>query len=238
MRYVGGKGRIARAIVDIIAEREPAARIAVEPFMGGGAITAELAQRFDEVAASDAHLDIALLWQAVAEGWHPPSAVSESDYRALRNAEPSALRGFVGSGGSFGGKWFGGYARGGFNGETPRNHQGESARAVERIGGHIRSGRVTVTHGDYREARIPDGAVVYCDPPYFGTQGYESGAFDHVEFWSWAELVSDRAAVYVSEYRAPSWWSCIWSKEKRQSVTLPEQGRELRIERLFALERS
>jgi DNA adenine methylase len=187
------------------------------------------------VHANDAHLDMALMWQAVVRGWRPPDSVTEAEYRALRDAEPSALRGFVGSGGSFGGKWFGGYARGGFNGATPRNHQGESARAVARIGDRLQAAHVVVTHSDYRALDIPPGAVVYCDPPYRGTQGYAAGAFDHVDFWAWAEVTSDFASVYVSEYRAPSWWHCIWSTEKRQSVTRPDQGRELRTERLFAL---
>lgn len=232
MRYVGGKGRIARAIVDEIAARHPGG-VAVEPFMGGGAVTAELARRYDLVLASDAHLDLALMWAAVVEGWEPPDAISEVDYARLRSSEPSALRGFAGFGGSFGGKWFGGYARGGrmASGEA-RNHQGESARAVRRVGAALRAGSVRVTHSDYHVG-IPAGAVVYCDPPYASTQGYSTGAFDSIEFWAWAEVVADRADVFVSEYAAPAGWHCIWSAEKRQSITRPDQGREVRVERLF-----
>lgn len=235
MRYVGGKGRVARAIVDVIEARHPGG-VAVEPFMGGGAVTAELARRYDIVAASDAHEDLALMWRAVVAGWKPPEWVTEADYAALRNAEPSAMRGFVGFGGSFGGKWFGGYARGGERADkTPRNHQAESARAVNRIGDSLRAGRVSVVHADYQDAPIIPDSVIYCDPPYASTQGYATGAFDSIEFWAWAEIASDVADVYVSEYSAPSWWKCIWSAEKRQSVTLPSQGREVRVEKLFTL---
>lgn len=236
MRYVGGKGRIARSIVQTIIELSPTATIAVEPFMGGGAVTAELARRFELVLASDAHPDLSLMWQAVVAGWTPPDVVTEEEYADLRNAAPSALRGFVGFGGSFGGKWFGGFARGGETAAgTPRNHQGESSRTVARIGKTLRAGCVAVTHADYQSAPVIPGSVIYCDPPYAATQGYATGAFDSVEFWAWAEIASDIADVYVSEYTAPPWWRCVWSAEKRQSVTMPAQGRETRTERLFTL---
>lgn len=236
MRYVGGKSRIARAIVDVIVERSPAATIAVEPFMGGGAVTAELAKRFELVLASDAHLDLMLMWRAVLNGWTPPELVTETEYAELRNASPSALRGLAGFGGSFGGKWFAGYARGGkTSAGDARNHQGESARAVARIGRIMRGGHVATMHADYSSTPIIPGSVIYCDPPYASTQGYATGGFDSVEFWAWAEIASDVADVYVSEYAAPSWWTCVWQAEKRQSITLPSQGREVRTERLFTL---
>lgn len=232
---MGGKGRIAKAIVKAIVDRHPDAPRAYEPFMGGGAVTARLAQHYP-VTASDAHPDLIALWRAVLKGWHPPEVVTEAEYAELREqTEPSAMRGFVGFGGSFGGKWFSGYARGGYNGTTPRNHQGESARAIERIGTALRAGVVTVELRDYATTPVLPDSVVYLDPPYRGTQGYATGGFDHVDFWAWAELVASHSHVYVSEYWAPPWWSCVWSAQKRQSVTLPSQGRGLRTERLFTL---
>jgi DNA adenine methylase len=238
VRYVGGKGRIAAAIADRIRDLSPAAPIAYEPFMGGGSVTAELAPRFPLVIASDAHPDLVLMWRAVLEGWAPPEVVTEAEYAALKIAEPSPLRGFVGFGGSFGGKWFAGYARGGVNKSGPRNHQAESARAVMRIGAQLRRYDVFVARATYGEIPIEPGSVVYCDPPYLSTLGYKSaGGFDPVDFWAWAEVTSDVADVYVSEYVAPPGWACVWSAQKRQSVTRPDQGRELRTERLFRLAR-
>jgi DNA adenine methylase len=236
VRYVGGKGRIARAIVEQIQQHSPDATIAVEPFMGGASVTAELARAFPVVLAADAHPDIAALWSATTYGWTPPATVTEEEYAELRSAAPSPLRGLAGFGGSFGGKWWGGYARGGVMADqTPRDHQAESARAVVRIGEQLRAGAVWVGCRDYRNTPIIPGSVIYCDPPYASTQGYSTGAFDSIDFWAWAEIASDVADVYVSEYRAPSWWRCIWSTEKRQSVTMPAQGRAIRTERLFTL---
>lgn len=235
MRYVGGKSKIARQIADKIRELSPDATTVIEPFMGGGAMTERLAQRFDRVFASDAQEDIYLMWRSVLHGWSPPALITEEEYRELRNAPPSALRGFAGFGGSFGGKFFGGYARGGLTASgEPRNHQGESARAVERIGRAIREGNVQISLRDYRQIQLDiSGAVVYCDPPYAQTLGYQTGEFDSDEFWRWASVASERLPVYVSEYEAPEGWECVWSGVKRQSVTLPSQGRTERVEKLF-----
>ena len=60
-----------------------------------------------------------------------------------------------------------------------------------------------VLRGDYRDVPIPPRSVVYCDPPYQGTncKAYSGGAFDHAAFWEWAR--SRPFPVYVSEYHAP-----------------------------------
>lgn len=230
MRYVGGKGRIAAGIADAVRARTDA-RIVYEPFIGGGGITPALLTRFERVIAADSHLDMVLMWRAVAEGWVPPDVVTEEEYARARHEPPSALRGFIGSGGSFGGKWFAGYARGGRNtsGE-PRNHQGESARSIMRVAPLMRG--MTVEHRDYRETPLVDGTAIYCDPPYAATLGYRD-EFDTEAFWAWAEEAASVADVFVSEYAAPEGWVPVWEAQKRQSVTRPDQGREHRTERLF-----
>ena len=43
-----------------------------------------------------------------------------------------------------------------------------------------------------------DGAVVYCDPPYRGTQGY--GEFDYDAFLDWALKIGQKHPVLISEY--------------------------------------
>ena len=56
---------------------------------------------------------------------------------------------------------------------------------------------------DYRDVQLPDGCVVYCDPPYAGTDGYglHKSAFDQEAFWNWARKC-DRL-LFISEYSAP-----------------------------------
>lgn len=56
---------------------------------------------------------------------------------------------------------------------------------------------------DYRDVQLPDGCVVYCDPPYAGTDGYglHKSAFDHEAFWNWARKCE--RLLFISEYSAP-----------------------------------
>lgn len=44
-----------------------------------------------------------------------------------------------------------------------------------------------------------DGAFVYCDPPYRGTNGY--GEFDHDTFLEWALEIGQKRPILISEYR-------------------------------------
>ena len=55
----------------------------------------------------------------------------------------------------------------------------------------------------YNEINIPEGAIIYCDPPYKGTAEYSEGSFNHDEFWNWVRLVSKKNKIYISEYNAP-----------------------------------
>ena len=55
---------------------------------------------------------------------------------------------------------------------------------------------------DYRDVQLPDGCVVYCDPPYAGTDGYglQKSAFDQEAFWNWARKCE--RLLFISEYSA------------------------------------
>ena len=85
---------------------------------------------------------------------------------------------------------------------------------------------------DYQDVPIPDGAVVYCDPPYKGTDAYGiSGkqAFDHERFYEWC-LTRD-FPVFVSEYRMPGGFSDIASTTRADSMCAA--GSVKRTEKLF-----
>ena len=85
---------------------------------------------------------------------------------------------------------------------------------------------------DYQDVPIPDGAVVYCDPPYKGTDAYGiSGkqAFDHERFYEWC-LTRD-FPVFVSEYRMPGGFSDIASTTRADSMCATTTVK--RTEKLF-----
>ena len=64
--------------------------------------------------------------------------------------------------------------------------------------------RLQVTSLSYDEIDIPDGAVVYCDPPYHACDKslYDgtAKAFDHNAFYDWCVSVSKTNPIFISEY--------------------------------------
>ena len=64
--------------------------------------------------------------------------------------------------------------------------------------------RLQVTSLSYDEIDIPDGAVVYCDPPYHACDkslyGGTAKAFDHNAFYDWCVSVSKTNPIFISEY--------------------------------------
>lgn len=57
------------------------------------------------------------------------------------------------------------------------------------------------TYGvDYQDVKIPDGALIYCDIPYEGTNCGKYHSFDHKRFYEWAEQQDN---IYISEYEMP-----------------------------------
>lgn len=241
MRYMGGKGRVAKRIAEtILAQTPDNSGTYWEPFVGGGAMASRMGHHFNTANYSDIHPDLMLMWQALHDGWEPPTIVTYDEYQQFRySTEPSALRGLVGFGGSFGGRWFEGYARGGNNADgTPRNHQAESARAVLKdIAGMRAVESTTFSCGDALLIEPADGDVVYCDPPYAGTTNYSrTDRLDHDKFWATAEeWASNGSHVFVSEYSAPAGWECIWEQPLRSSVRVGSADRHIATERLFTL---
>lgn len=229
MRYLGGKSRIAKDLTKAIGSVLGPWAIIGEPFMGGGAMTLELAKTFRQVVATDAHPDLVLMWQALQSGWRPRTNISETEYENLRASESSPLRGFAGFAGSFGGKWFGGYARGSKPDGTPRNYLAESLRNIERALPYL--GDVYLLEArDYRLFPVESVDALYLDPPYAGTTGYKGG-FDSEAFWTWASSLG--LPMFISEYAAPKGWITLWETKLRQQTNRDTNARDVRTERLF-----
>lgn len=230
MKYMGSKARHATKILPIILADRPADSLYVEPFMGG-------ANTFHLVDGpkwgNDLNVDVVEMFKAIADGWEPPSAVTEEEYEAAkRDFSNPKRRGFVGVGCSYSGKFFGGYARGNDSKGRPRNYANESRQNVLRQAAGMRDARLTSI--SYLEMAIPDGSVVYCDPPYRGTTRYATSDFDSDKFWNWAADLSATCRVFVSEYQAPAEWECVWSTEAHSSLT-QNTGAKRAVERLFTM---
>ena len=57
---------------------------------------------------------------------------------------------------------------------------------------------------DYCDIKIPEKAIIYCDPPYQNTAEYKENGFNHLEFWEWCRQKSKFNKIYISEYSAPN----------------------------------
>jgi len=232
MRYMGGKSRIAKELAGVMLAGSPGRDIYVEPFIGGGAVAAHMGSHFEIAQYSDFHEDLMLMWDALLDGWQPPTTVTYGQYQDARYATtPSATRGFIGYGCSFGGRWFEGYAR-----YQDTNFAASSARVVlKQVTGMTPAlGHKAFQSSFFDLETPPVGTVAYLDPPYADTKGYSKmGSFDHARFWEqateWAESGVD---VYVSEYAAPADWAPVWEKQVIQQLD-PRKNREKPTERLF-----
>jgi len=176
----------------------------------------------NQKVASDLHPDLILLLKAVQAGWEPPGELSEERYGELKKEEPSALRGFAGFSCSFGGKFFGGYARNG-----SRNYADVGRRNLLRLCPLIQD--TCFVAQSYTETT--ESGVTYCDPPYASMTGYSVGPFDSTAFWQWCR---DRmGVVLVSEYGAPEDFELLWSRDVKTDMRTKINGREKRVEKLF-----
>jgi len=226
MQYLGGKSRIAKQIASYLRSVRQPGQLYVEPFVGGASV---LALMENPRQASDVCEDLILLYQALQTGWMPPESVTEEEYRALRDAPPSALRGFVGFACSFAGKWFGGYARARTH---YRNYALNAVNGFRKLVPQLEG--VNFFHCDYT-AFSATRALIYCDPPYAGTTGYGATApFIWEDFWEHMRYLSQRNVVVVSEYQAPADFECMLEIPTKLDMNRKAgQALEYRTERLF-----
>lgn len=80
----------------------------------------------------------------------------------------------------------------------------------------------------YEQVEIPENAVVYCDIPYRGTDGYLS-EFDYDRFYAWAR--DQQGIVFISEYEMPDDFCCVAEFEKDCSFS--RVGHKKTVEKLF-----
>ena len=157
-------------------------------------------------------------------------------YRDNDGRYKDSFIGYVGSAGSWGGGWFKGYPH--YNPNKDEDHLKEAFNGVIKQMSNWKSLSSTVfINASYDEFDYPAGCVIYCDPPYRGTVGYEKEKrFDHAAFWDWVRKMSRKGhKVYVSEYAAPDDFRCVWSAEKPDGLGTCRTGykQNRKVERLF-----
>lgn len=224
MRYQGGKVRISKKIAPLLG----GGGTLVSLFCGACAIEALAAENFDEVICNDIQPYIISMFKGLQRGMKLPDNVSEEQWRYTKEHkdENPALTGFIGFACSFGGRFFEGYARG--NG---RNYAMDGKKSLEKVMPNLQ--KVKFICGDYHDVELPDGCVVYADPPYNGTKKFQNKEFDTFEFWRYMRQISKDHLVFISELHAPDDFVCVWEKEVTRTIDRNKDNQPKSTEKLF-----
>ena len=235
MQYMGGKSRIAKHIVQAISE-DTDRRSVWDPFCGGLSVSVAFAKAGYDVTSSDANAALITLYNAVRGGWDPPGTLSEAEYqRAKTLPDTDPLKAFAGIGCSFGGKWFGGYAR-----QNSKHSFAGAARRRLIANTFALPYVMRLSFMDTPPKRLRGAEnIIYCDPPYAGVTGYAAvGPFDHELFWATVQQWELHGVpVYVSEYACPLPHRVVWEKTYGRTMRAPGAAtRTKHTDKLFSVE--
>lgn len=220
MKYMGSKARIAKQIAPIINEAiKKSNGMLFEPFCGGCNITPYFE---GDVIANDVNENLIALFKEAISGRQVPRYVDTEMYGAAKRGDyDKALTAYIGFCASYNGRYFEGFVGNGCpTAGKPRDYQKEAINNFDKTVEALRGmPSLTLCSLPYDEIEIPDNSVIYCDPPYAGATKYKNGGFDSATFWRWAEEMSERNTVFVSEYSTMSdLFIPIWTQDIHSSL--------------------
>ena len=240
MQYFGGKAKIAKELSGVlnnylIGNDKPF----IDAFCGSCNIISKIDSNRIRIA-NDKHKELIAMWQWVKKMGvdRLPTDVSKELYYYIKTSttSPDWLKGFVGFGCSFAGKWWGGYAT---SDNKERNY---AMNAINTIAKKLKGlNNVTFVCGDYFDIVIPSvPSIIYCDIPYKNTTGYSGGTFNHEAFYQWAYLMKQFGhIVLVSEYEMnvdeAVRENIVWRKESKKDIRDSEGIQQLTTEVLIEL---
>lgn len=167
---MGGKTRIAKEILPLILADRKEGQYFVEPFCGGCNVTDKVS---GSRIANDYNEYLIALFRGLVSGEKYPEQIDRELYNDVRDCFRSGsdkydlgFMGWVGFLASYRGKFFGGYS-GAYWRSNGRyeDRVSESIRSIMRQIPKLMG--VTFCAGDYKNLRIPDESIIYCDPPVY-----------------------------------------------------------------------
>lgn len=243
MKYMGSKSRIANNILPVIQRKIEDYNIKtyIEPFCGGCNVIDKVI--CDTKIASDNHKYLIAMYQNLDKLSELPEFVTREHYSEVRSCfnkrethYPDWYIGAIGFLASYNGRFFdGGYAglvhtKVG----TIRNYYEEARRNLLEQVPSLKG--ISFRCVDYTYYSGLENCLFYLDPPYEGVKQYGSSrGFNHVRFWDWCRIMSNKNIVLVSEHNAPSDFECIWQQEVKR--TIDNNKRVRAVEKLFEIVR-
>lgn len=229
MRYFGGKARIAKPLAGYLNSRLKEGQPFVDLFCGSCNVISKIDSSRTRIA-NDLHYELIEMWKYAQSGGILPDAISEVEYQTVKELGEPWMKGFVGFGCSFAGKYFGGYARG----TESRNYASNAKNSILTKMKTLRD--VKFVNKSYKDVALPDNSILYCDIPYKNSVGYSVGDFNHEEFYKWAEQKQPEGfTVLVSEYskNVPEGWGIVWQYESKKDIRNSEGVQEATVEVLM-----
>ncbi len=240
MQYFGGKAKIAKELSVVlnsylVGNDKPF----IDAFCGSCNIISKVDSNRIRIA-NDKHKELIAMWQYVQEEGCEglPLHITKEMYTWVKTNPlvPEWLKGFVGFGCSFAGKWWGGYAT---SDNKERNYAVNAINTIHKK--MLGLNNVSFVCGDYFDVAIPSvPSIIYCDIPYKNTTGYSSGAFNHEQFYEWAySMKSLGHIVLISEYESGVPLNMkdniVWRKESKKDIRDKDGKQQRTIEVLIKL---
>lgn len=233
---MGSKRRIWKHIAPIILNNREPEQYYVEPFCGG---CNSICQVEGNRLAADVNPYLIGMWKGLLDGEKYPEAISRKMYmeakEAYKNQDYTTYSqselGWFGYMSSYNGLFYHSYSGVGADG---RDYIQTSIANISKQVGSMRGCELECC--SYENLKIPDNSIIYCDPPYQGTKGYDVD-FDYPKFYEWCFCKkSEGHSIFISEYSMPSDFTCIWSMEVANSLDRYSEKKGKRIERLFTID--
>lgn len=236
MRQHGGKSRIRKPIARLlqhIANTAGMPRIE-DRYCGTLAVSRGLFEAGTLVAAAlDMNEPLIRVYEAVRDGWGPPDSLSKEDYYRIKRGRQDPrdpMTGFALCFCSFRGKFGGGYL-----GDDERSPEGSSGRsAAIKAQQDLLSLRPMLKLIDLRcedaTANFPTlPSVLYFDPEYEGTEGYDATApHDFARYLRRTEAQKRNHFIVASEFKMPETW-----REIGAIAVKPHGLKRDKVERFF-----
>lgn len=217
MKYMGSKNRIAKHILPIMLKEmeEKGYTTWVEPFVGGGNMIDKVPESYTRVGYDlNGHVIQALLDIRDKVKELPESFTCE-DRKHWKLQQPTTLKSWACIVTSFGADLNGGYSR--ESGSDDTTFCGYGKRNALKQSPKIQS--VDFICASYKDVKVTN-SLIYCDPPYQGTTGYKTGAFNHEEFFQWCrDMKSKGNSMFISEYNAPNDFELVWEGEVKTNFS-------------------
>ena len=238
MRYVGSKNKLSKDLAPIIQSYiTEDTKGYLEPFVGGANMIDKI--KHHNKIGCDIHKElIALLQYAQEYGDLLPERILEDTYNEVKNNKEKYedwYVGLVGFCGSFGAKYFGGYARDGKGDNSGKWSAGAIKNLKKQIPNLKNIKFQCCSFLDLPKDKIK-GYVIYCDIPYKGTTKYKTESFPYEKFYEWVKEMSINNTVLISEYDMPDEFECIWEKAHKTLIDSNKSSGDkdnIRIERLY-----